>query len=162
MDLKAEGSPSLREVMGVYPTGVTIVAALDHEGEPYGLTVNSFTSVSLDPPLVLVCIAQSSTSHDRLVGGEDFSINVLAAHQAALAARFASEPSHGRFDEVSWEPGAGGVPVLVGAAAALECSIHERVSGGDHTIVLGRVRGSRVGESPALVFHKGRFSSFGP
>ena len=108
MDRQQEATPSLREVMGVYPTGVTIVAGRDADGIPFGLTVNSFTSVSLDPPLVLVCIGHSSSSHDRLVSGESFCVNVLSGAQGDVAARFAREPSEGRFDDVPWAPGTTG------------------------------------------------------
>ena len=116
MDGRQEESPSLREVMGAYPTGVTIVAGCDEEGIPFGLNVNSFTSVSLDPPLVLVCIGHSSTSHDRLVAGEGFSINILSGEQGGIAGRFAKEPSEGRFDDVTWAPGGTGAPVKMRAA----------------------------------------------
>lgn len=160
MDVQADESPSLREVMGAYPTGVTVVAACDADGTPYGLTVNSFTSVSLDPPLVLVCIGHSSTSHDRLIGTKHFAINVLAADQRQTARRFAKEPSDGRFGDVPWSTGAGGLPLLDGAVAWLECTVHEVVEGGDHSIVIGRVDRSALSDRPALVFHRGRMGGF--
>ena len=151
--------PSLRDVMARYPTGVTIVAACEPGGAPFGLTVNSFTSVSLDPPLVLVCIGHSSSSHDRLVSGRGFAVNVLAADQGDVALRFASEPSHGRFDDVEWGRSPSGDPVLSGAAAWLDCVLDEVLTGGDHSILLGRVESSGLSERPALVFHRGRMSS---
>ena len=159
MDCPPDESVSLREVMSSYPTGVTIVAACEESGAPYGLTVNSFTSVSLDPPLVLVCIGHSSSSHERLVASPTFSINVLAATQHEVAGRFAREPSIGRFDDVEWEAGETGCPLLPGAVAALECSMHEVLRGGDHSIIVGRVRRARLADRPALVFHRGRMSS---
>lgn len=159
MDRPPDESASLREVMSAYPTGVTIVAACEESGAPYGLTVNSFTSVSLDPPLVLVCIGHSSTSHERLVASPTFSVNVLSAEQGDVAARFAREPSVGRFEDVDWEPGASGCPVFPGAVASLECAVHEVLSGGDHSILVGRVSRSRLADRPALVFHRGRMSS---
>jgi flavin reductase (DIM6/NTAB) family NADH-FMN oxidoreductase RutF len=162
MDVQAGESHSLREIMGAYPTGVTVVAACDAEGTPYGLTVNSFTSVSLDPPLVLVCIGHSSTSHDRLVGAECFAISVLAADQRHTARRFAAEPSDGRFGEVPWSLGANGSPLLDGAVAWLECTMYEVVVGGDHSIVIGRVDRSALSDRPALVFLRGRMSGFDP
>lgn len=159
MDGRQEESPSLREVMGAYPTGVTIVAGCDDEGVPFGLTVNSFTSVSLDPPLVLVCIGHSSSSHDRLVAGEGFSVNILSGDQDGVAGRFAKEPSEGRFDEVEWTAGSTGAPILDDSTAWLDCTVHEVLQGGDHSILVGRVERASVTERPALLFHRGRLSS---
>jgi flavin reductase (DIM6/NTAB) family NADH-FMN oxidoreductase RutF len=144
--------------MGSYPTGVTIVAGRDADG-PFGLTVNSFTSVSLDPPLVLVCIGHSSSSHDRLLAGQGFTVNVLAGDQGEVAGRFAREPSDGRFDGVEWASGDSGAPILHGSVAWLDCELHEVLEGGDHSIVVGRVHRSWVGDRPALLFHRGRLSS---
>ena len=152
---------SLREVMACLPTGVTVVAACDEEGEPYGLTVNSFTSVSLDPPLVLVCIGERSSCHDRLVGADSFSVNLLSAEQGDVALRFASEPSQGRFDEVDWFPNMSGDPVLAGTVAWIRCSLSEVLNAGDHSILLGRVESSGLTDQPALVLHRGRMGSTG-
>jgi flavin reductase (DIM6/NTAB) family NADH-FMN oxidoreductase RutF len=151
--------PTLRQVMAGFPTGVTVVAASDDAGEPYGLTVSSFTSVSLEPPLVLVCIGHSSSSHDRLVETRTFVVNILASDQAPTALRFASEPSEGRFAEVTWSLGPSGDPILQGAVAWLACTVVEVLSGGDHSILLGRVDASSTSERPALVFHRGRLTS---
>ena len=159
MDGSEGGKAALREVMGSYPTGVTIVAGCDEAGEPFGLTVNSFTSVSLDPPLVLVCIGHTSSAHDRLVLGSGFSVNVLSGTQGDIAGRCASEPSEGRFDEVSWRASASGAPILDGVAAWLDCVVHEVLEGGDHSIVLGRVVEASVTDRPALLFYRGRLSS---
>ena len=155
-------APSLRGVMGAYPTGVTIVAARDEGGEPFGLTVNSFTSVSLDPPLVLVCISHASTSHDRLLATEDFAVSLLAGDQEAIAWRFAQEPSEGRFDDGRWTSAPSGAPVLEDALAWLDCRMHEVLDGGDHSIVVGRVVEATATDRPALLFHRGRLTSTGP
>jgi flavin reductase (DIM6/NTAB) family NADH-FMN oxidoreductase RutF len=162
MDGSESGESALREVMGSYPTGVTIVAGCDEAGEPFGLTVNSFTSVSLDPPLVLVCIGRASASHDRLVSGSGFSVNVLSGAQGDIAWRCAREPSEGRFDDVAWTASSSGAPILDGAAAWLDCAVHEVLEGGDHSIVLGRVVDASVSDLPALLFHRGRLSSTDP
>ena len=151
--------PTLRQVMAGFPTGVTVVASSDEQGNPYGLTVNSFTSVSLDPPLVLVCIGQSSASHDRLVSGPGFAVSLLAADQGSVATRFASEPSEGRFDDVAWRPSPRGAPVLDGCVAWLDCDLEEVLQGGDHSILLGRVSATRMEDGPALLFHRGRLGS---
>ncbi len=161
MDPREEADASLREVMSVYPTGVTVVAGNDADGSPYGLTVNSFTSLSLDPPLVLVCIGHTSTSHPRLVAASSFTVNVLAADQEEVAVRFSRDPSDGRFDDIGWRPSASGAPVLEGVAAWLDCSAYEILEGGDHSIVVGRVERSVVTDRPALLFHRGRLGSTG-
>lgn len=162
MDLREEADASLREVMSAYPTGVTVVAGSDPDGSPYGLTVNSFTSVSLDPPLILVCIGHTSTSHARLVAAPAFTVNVLAAEQEEVALRFATEPSEGRFDDIPWQPSVSGAPLIEGVAAWLECSAYEVLGGGDHSILVGKVERSGVSERPALLFHRGRLGPAGP
>ena len=151
--------PSLREVMAAYPTGITVVADRDESGRPYGLTVNSFTSVSLDPPLVLVCIGQASSWHDILVTASGFTVNLLSAGQERVAKRFSRDPSEGRFEDVGWVPSPSGRPVLEGAVAWLDCSLDEVVSGGDHSILIGRVESSGLSDRPSLVFHRGRMTS---
>lgn len=148
---------AFRQVMGTFPTGVTIVAAVDPLDEPLGLTVNSFTSVSLEPPLILVCIDRASSSHDRLMEAGSFSVNILAAHQGGMAARFALDPPEGRFDGVGWRPAPSGSPVLDGVAAWLDCVLDGVHPGGDHSILLGRVQTAEVAGGPALAYHRGAF-----
>lgn len=145
--------------MGRFPTGVTVVAALDPAGAALGLTVNAFTSVSLDPPLVLVCIDRRASSHDPLMSASHFTVNILGADQADVATRFASEPSQGRFDDVAWRPGRTGAPLLEGVTAWLECSRYQVLDGGDHSILVGRVEGVGDQPGPSLVFHRGSFES---
>ena len=152
---------SLRTVMSCFPTGVTIVATRDAEGQPLGLTVNSFTSVSLDPPLVLVCINTHANSHDPLLAAGGFTVSVLSGAQADIAARFATRPSTERFEGVEWSPAPSGNPVLAGCAAWLDCSIHEVVTAGDHTIVLGRAEAASWNDQPALLFYRGLLGPVG-
>jgi flavin reductase (DIM6/NTAB) family NADH-FMN oxidoreductase RutF len=151
-----------RRVMRRFPTGVTIVAVADAAGDPWGLTVSSFTSVSLEPPLVLVCIDRSSDTHEKLVEASGFGISVLSVTQAGVASRFAVDPSEGRFDEVAWHLGPAGYPVLQGAAAWLECALHDVFPGGDHSIILGEVRGTGITDQPSMVYHEGAFGSVVP
>ncbi|MDH3205879.1 MAG: flavin reductase family protein [Gemmatimonadota bacterium] len=151
--------PSLRSVMACFPTGVTVVATRDASGAPLGLTVNSFTSVSLDPPLVLVCIAHRSASHDPIIASQSFTVSVLSAAQGDIAQRFATSPSEGRFDGVDWRGAPSGHPVIEGAAAWLDCSIDEVIVAGDHSILLGRTVACGAGDQPALVFHRGEMGS---
>ena len=150
---------SLRSVMACFPTGVTVVAARSGSGAPIGLTVNSFTSVSLDPPLVLVCISHGASSHDSIIGARGFTVSVLSAAQAEVAQRFATRPSEGRFAGVEWRAAPSGHPVIEGAAAWLDCAIHEVIPAGDHSILLGRTTAWGAGVEPALVFHRGVMGS---
>lgn len=159
MDVQADRGLSLREVMGAYPTGVTVVGGSDADGVPFGLTVNSFTSVSLDPPLVLVCIGHGSTWHDELAKAQCFAVSVLAADQQETAVRFAQEPSKGRFDDVPWTRGENGSPILRGVVAWMECAVRTVIDGGDHSILIGQIDRSGVSDRPALLFHRGRLGS---
>lgn len=147
----------LRSVMARFPTGVTVVATVDHEGQPRGLTVNSLTSVSLDPPLVLVCIDRGSSSHDCVVASGTYAVSILAEGQRHLARRFAIDPSAERFAEVAWVACPTGDPVLFGAAGWLACAIDAVHPGGDHSIVVGRVEAAGVTDADALAFYRGRF-----
>lgn len=151
-----------REILGSYPTGVTIVTARDAAGDPFGLTVNSFTSVSLDPPLVLVCIDRLSSSHAALLEAGTFVVNVLADDQSALAARFATDPSEERFLDLAWEEGPLGDPVLPGGVAWLACRLHDAHPAGDHTILVGEVVELAGSDREALVFHRGGYAVVAP
>lgn len=149
---------SFRQVMGRFPTGVTVVTARDGDGTCVGLTVNAFTSVSLDPPLVLICIGHASDTHDRLLSAGSFAVNVLSSSQAEVARRFASDPAAGRFDQVGWRAGPRGAPILEGVSAWLACVVEAVHPAGDHSIVVGRVDAAEVGAREALVFHRGAFT----
>jgi flavin reductase (DIM6/NTAB) family NADH-FMN oxidoreductase RutF len=151
----------LRSVMTCFPTGVTVVATRDPNGGPIGLTVNSFTSVSLDPPLVLVCIDRASQTHDPLLAAGTFAVSILAAGQTDLARRFAARPSAGRFEGVAWVSAPSGSPVLSGSAAWIDCDLHEAIAAGDHTIVLGFARAGAASDAPALLFYRGQMRSSG-
>jgi flavin reductase ActVB len=155
-------SGRLREVMGRFPTGVTVVTACHPDGGWCGLTVNSFSSLSLDPPLVLVCIDTGAKSHRTLIEAGSFTVNVLAADHAALAERFASDPQEGRFQSGSWAEGPEGGPVLEDAAAWMRCTLQEVLPGGDHSILVGRVIETGVGGDEPLLFHRGRYGRVAP
>lgn len=150
-------SLQFREVMGRFPTGVAVVCARAHGSAVWGVTVNSFTSVSLDPPLILVCIDRAAASHDKLTTAQTFAISVLAEDQADIAKRFALEPPETRFDDVAWRGASDGSPVLEGAAAWLECETNGVMPGGDHSIVLGRVIASGCSDRGALLFFAGAY-----
>ncbi|MBP6404845.1 MAG: flavin reductase family protein [Ramlibacter sp.] len=146
-----------RTALGMFATGVTIVTARTESGELIGLTANSFNSVSLDPPLVLWSLARAAGSMPAFSTGSHYAINILSADQKALAERFALKGAD-RWAGVSFTEGAGGAPLLAGAAATFECFNRSRYEEGDHVIFVGEVErcSHRAGASP-LLFHGGRF-----
>ena len=148
----------LRRVLGSFATGVTIVTALDAMRHPRGMTANSFTSVSLQPPLVLVCVATESFMWRTFAAAGYFAVNVLSGHQIALSKRFAERHSD-RFDGVDWSPGVTGAPVLEGVLAHLECRRYRDIEAGDHMILLGEVVGFDRDAYPPLVFHRGDYAT---
>ncbi len=149
-----------RRVMGQFATGVAIVTTGGEDG-PYGFTVNSLTAVSLDPLLVLVCVANGGQAHRRMTSADRFGINILSADQQELSARFASAATSGcdRLDGVAHRAGIGGVPLIAGTLAHLECEVTDRFEAGDHTIVLGRVERGEVTapEKAPLLYFRGRY-----
>jgi flavin reductase (DIM6/NTAB) family NADH-FMN oxidoreductase RutF len=144
---------TLRRAAGAYPSGVTIITA-DAGGSPVGLTVSSFTSVSLDPPLLLVCVARTASSLSAFRSGSPIGINVLASDQAWLARRFASRHDD-RFQGVEYRPGPHGVPLLAGVAAWLDCHVARIYDGGDHVILLTRAHSVYRSEAAPLLYHAG-------
>ncbi|HEY9066184.1 MAG TPA: flavin reductase family protein [Burkholderiaceae bacterium] len=146
-----------RAALGMFATGVTIVTARAADGVPVGLTANSFNSVSLSPPLVLWSLARSAGSMPAFERGSHYAINILAADQHALAERFSSK-SVDRFADLAFREGAGGAPILQGAAAVFECFNRSRYEEGDHVIFVGEVERCehRPGAAP-LIFHGGRY-----
>lgn len=146
-----------REALSAFGTGVTVVTAPGPRG-PVAMTVNSFTSVSLDPPLVLWCPAKASARHDALAHAPRFMIHVMAENQQTLAQHFAR--SGDDFDAVAWQPDAHGTPVLKGALSRFDCRAYALHDGGDHSIVLGRVAKVWHRPGPGLVFKRGQYGGF--
>lgn len=147
---------ALRKALGAFPTGVTVMTTLDATGRACGMTVNSFSSVSLDPPLVLWSQALSSRSYTVFRDAERFVVNILSEHQVQVSRQF-STPSDDRFRNVAFRSGLGGVPVIGSCAANLECVKVSAHPEGDHVIYIGRVvRLERSGQRP-LVFGNGRY-----
>jgi flavin reductase (DIM6/NTAB) family NADH-FMN oxidoreductase RutF/DNA-binding IclR family transcriptional regulator len=147
----------LRRVLGAFVTGVTVVTTLDGEGKPIGLTANSFSSVSLDPPLVLWSLARTAPSHQNFFAAPRFAISILADDQYAISNQFA-RPSTDKFGGVEILAGRGGVPLIAGASAWIECDAEAHYPGGDHTIFLGRVRSIHRHDRRALAFGGGRYA----
>lgn len=147
---------AMREAMGRFATGVTVVTTLDTTGAPAGCTVSAFSSVSLNPPLLLVCVDATRFMHSLLTVGSGFAVNILSADQADVALAFA-RPSADKFAAVAHHPGRGGVPLLDGAIAHVQCTRHAVFDGGDHAIVLGRVHDIRSSPGEPLLYSRGRF-----
>lgn len=150
-------SRALRNALGRFATGVAIVTAIDPDGHPIGLTVNSFSAVSLDPALVLWCLDNTSHNLDAFRRASHHAINILSSEQQDLSNRFATWPAD-RFAGLSWQAGLGGAPVFPGCCATFEVANEAAHAGGDHTIFIGRIErfGERVDLAP-LLFHAGGY-----
>ena len=146
-----------RGVLGRFPSGVTVVTARDDAGRDHGMTVSSFCSLSLVPPLVLICVEKAASLHDVLGGAAHFAANVLAGDQEPLSRRFA-ELDDGRFDGLAVARGLTGCALLAGTVASLECAIRDRHPGGDHTIVVGEVIAAEVRDARPLLYYRGEYS----
>lgn len=149
----------LRKALGKYPTGVAIVATRTTEGVPIGLTINSFASLSLTPPLVLWSLGTQSPNLANFNDCDHFSINVLSGEQADLAIRFSSSKVENKFDGVGYHINSQGVPVIEGAIATLVCKNVEQNAAGDHLLLIGHVLSTDSTEHSPLVFHQGKFTS---
>lgn len=147
----------LRQVLSRYPTGVTIVGTRHVPEGVCGLTVNAFTSVSLEPPMVLVCVDRSANTHGCIEASGEFSVNVLAADQSALAVRFAQKRDD-KFEGVPYRVGEHGLPLIEGASAWVEAKVETAFDGGDHTIFLAHVLRADQSDQPPLVFHRGSYA----
>ncbi|MEM1382455.1 MAG: flavin reductase family protein [Pseudomonadota bacterium] len=159
--LSPDDKQGLRRALGAFATGVTIVTASDPEnGEPVGFTANSFTSVSLEPPLLLVCLAHTAASYAIFCATGSFAVNVLAANQEETAKIFATRGAD-KFATVAWQPGGTGAPLIEGTLAQFDCAIYERMTAGDHDVLIGRVAAYSRREGRALVYHSGSFAALG-
>jgi flavin reductase (DIM6/NTAB) family NADH-FMN oxidoreductase RutF len=150
-----------RHAMGHFATGVTVITSVGRDGCPVGTTANAVSSLSLDPPLLLVCFDQSSQTLAAIRAHGAFAVNVLAAPQKELSANFARRGLTAVWDGVPHRPGLTGSPRLHGVLATIECTVEYRLPGGDHEIVVGRVRDAQTGdgESAPLLFWRGRYGS---
>lgn len=150
----------LRRAFGNFATGVTIVTTLAADGKPCGFTANSFTSVSIDPPLLLVSIGKWAHGLPVFTASEGFAVNILAREQRDLSNRFAAAGSD-KFAGVEWRAEATGSPVLAGVVAWFDCSHHEQVDAGDHVILIGRIERYAYNTDAPLGFCRGAYVSFG-
>jgi flavin reductase ActVB len=164
MALDASG---FRNVMGLLAVGVTVVTTRDRDGRPWGLTATAVCSVSLDPPLILVCVDQQADCYDAFLQAEAFAVNLLREDQAWLSRRFATKGVE-KFTGVPHRPGVRGTPILTGALAHVECRVQARHPGGDHIIVVGEamhadaVSPKAPGVASPLVHFRGQYVRLGP
>ncbi len=149
-------SEQFRQACGRFATGVTIASVLDAEAVPHGLTVSSFSSVSLDPPLVLICLGHAVTAIELFRSAAYFGINVLAEGQEPLAELFARKGCD-RFEGLEWYRGETGVPLLPDTLAAIECAVVARHTAGDHDILVGGMVRMRVSEGAPLLHFASRY-----
>ena len=149
-------SAKYRQVLGHFPTGVTVVTAMTDDG-PAGMAIGSFSSVSLEPPLVLFCPQKTSGSWNRIKDSGRFCVNILGDDQEDVSRVFASK-AEDKFAEIGWKRSGNGAPQITGVLAHIDCDIHEILDGGDHDIVLGMVTGLEVNhEGGPLVFFRGGY-----
>ena len=148
---------TLRDALGCFATGVTVVTCLGPDGNPAGLTVNSFTSVSLDPPLLLVCLHKMAASATALTEASHFAVNVLQTGQQPASIRFATRDED-RFGATPWACGEAGAPILKDSLGVFECERYAVHDGGDHHILIGQVvKASFDGGLDPLLFFRGRY-----
>jgi flavin reductase (DIM6/NTAB) family NADH-FMN oxidoreductase RutF len=150
----------LRRVMGHFATGVTIITTHSATGELHGLTANAVTSLSLVPPLMLICVDKKAESYPSFDESGVFTVNILASDQEALSRRFAVSGGN-KFDGVSYRIGANGAPIIDGSLGFLECRITAHHDGGDHTIYVGEVQEAQTREGKPLLFYRGGYREIG-
>lgn len=153
-------SARFRELLGRFATGVTILTARDAAGRAWGMTASAIASVSLQPPLLLVCVDRAREVHPVLEQSGHFGLTILAAHQETLSRRFA-ELESGRFDGVPHHAGPHGVPLVDGGAAHIVCAREAAVPAGDHTIFLGRVVDGDATDLAPLLYYRGGYHGLG-
>ena len=146
----------LRRVMGLFATGVTIITTRDSQGRSYGLTANAITSLSLEPPLLLICVDRKAESFAHFYDSKCFVVNILSDTQQALSARFAKSGGD-KFAGVACRAGHLGVPLIEGAIATLECRIVETHDAGDHVIHIGEVAQTTIHSGRPLLFFQGQY-----
>lgn len=150
----------LRKALGTFMTGVTVITTVDGEDRPRGFTANSFTSVSLEPPLVLVCIDHNALSYPVYAETEHFAVNVLAEEQREVSGIFAGKAAD-KFSYVSWHRGMTGSPVIDGSLSWVDCRVHKRVEAGDHLILIGEVQDFHYTPANPLGYFRGAYLTSG-
>ncbi|MCE2850233.1 MAG: flavin reductase family protein [Roseiflexaceae bacterium] len=146
---------AFRQTMGSFVSGVTVVTT-EHAGVRYGMTVSSFTSLSLQPQLLLVCITSTLPTYLAIVESKQFGVSILAADQAPISQQFASRQLD-KFAGVAWHAGSLGLPLITGACATIECRLAAIHPGGDHAIVVGEIVTAHTIDTPPLVYARGSY-----
>ncbi|MGL4312307.1 MAG: flavin reductase family protein [Paracoccaceae bacterium] len=146
----------LRDAFGTFMTGVTVVTMIDDGGDPLGFTANSFSSVSLDPPLLLVSIARTSRNYAAFTATTGFAINILSEGQKDVSNTFA-RPVEDRFASIDWRRGPVGSPLIGGVSAWFDCTLHKIVDAGDHAILIGHVGAFEATQAPGLGYYRGSY-----
>nr|WP_321456780.1 flavin reductase family protein [uncultured Cohaesibacter sp.] len=147
-----------RNALGRFATGIAVVTTVDGEGNLMGLTVNSFNSVSLDPPLVLWSLDKSSNQLDAFSNSGFYGVSILGSEQQ-LASNLFAAMADDRFEQISWSAGTTGAPLIDGALAQIECTTEQIIEGGDHIILLGRVVAINAAEGEPLLYYGGAYRS---
>ncbi|WP_459984085.1 flavin reductase family protein [Nocardioides sp. AN3] len=156
MSESSELADKVRAVHRRYPTGVTIVSVADEDGAPGGLAVNAFSSVSLEPPLILVAINATSSTYPKLFGADHIAVNVVAESQEAVVQTFAKSGPD-KFANIAWHPGVTGAPLIDGASGYFELAVRYRIPAYTHTIFIGEVIAASFTDEPALIYVDGSF-----
>jgi flavin reductase (DIM6/NTAB) family NADH-FMN oxidoreductase RutF len=154
-------SKLFRAVLGRFTTGIAVVTTRAADGTPIGMTVNSLTSVSLDPPLVLYCLGRDSQNYETFAGAEGFAFSILGEGQEAVSARFARRDLQDRFNGIAVSAGVTGAPLIDGALATIDCRRERAVEAGDHLIVIGRVVHLAAGDGAPLAYFRGGYARLG-
>jgi flavin reductase (DIM6/NTAB) family NADH-FMN oxidoreductase RutF len=146
----------LRRVMGHFATGVTIITTVSKSGQLFGLTANSVTSVSLEPPLLLISVDKKADSYPCFEQSKVFTVNILSDSQEALSRKFAVSGGN-KFEGVAYHMGANGVPIILGAVSYIECRVYATYDGGDHTLHLGEIQQAETHAGKPLLFYRGGY-----
>lgn len=151
----------LRHILRRFAAGVTVITSVNDEGSPVGMTATAFSSVSIDPPMVLVCVNSTARTRHAIEGSTGYGVNILARGQEAVARQFASQAAD-KFEGIAWREGETGVPLIEGALASLECRVVQSVEAGTHIVYIGAVL---AGEDPGgdpLIYHEGSYVGLAP
>jgi len=159
MEKKSNHTSLFKEAMGNYPTGVSVVTAMDESGEPIGLTVNSLASVSIDPLLILWSIDENVSTYDTFRKIDHFAVNILSGDQKDLAILFSTDHDN-RFAACDWELSEHGLPILSNSLAIFECKTYKQIEIGDHTTLFGEVINIEVEDELPLLYHDRKMGAF--
>jgi flavin reductase (DIM6/NTAB) family NADH-FMN oxidoreductase RutF len=148
-----------RQALGHFASGVTVVTT-EHEGKLYGMTVSSFASLSLKPPLILICVDKTVNTHEAIAASGRFAVNILEQDQEHLSRRFATHEDN-KFVGVAWHIGQFGLPVLEGVLTVIECHVRNTIEGGDHTIYIGEVMDAEINQGSPLLYYRRGYHELG-